>query len=1011
MADASLGTAVLRTKLDTSGLRAGLNQAETQTKQAVSGMSQQLTQLGSQFTKVGTALTVGITAPLTALAGIGIRSAMQLETFSASLRVLVGDVDRANHAFDELYAFDGETLFDWRTLSEATRVLAAYGTEAEDLVPTLRQLGEIAAGTQSDLAGLAEIYGRIQLTGRVTMQEINQLAQRGVPIIQELAAQFGVAEAEVAKLVSSGRVGFPQIQQAVESLTSEGGRFFGMMAAQADTSEGRLSNLRKTFEQVTDIVGQRLLPAFDGIVTRLTGVAQGFLNLDAGTQQTIVNIGMLAAAIGPAVLGIGGLLTAIGKIPAALAAVRAGLLVLSGPAGLLTLAALAAGGLALSLAFRGDSLDAAAEKAAAAFNAGDAKSLSGALDDVIGKFDGELKQALINAQNELHATGRIGVTAMNDIGRAVESLRAQNALNQRDISFLPFAPAVGALNQAGAGMFGDRRMPNAADMVQTALAVGDLEGALATVTQALDVLAGAPRSGAIDALRDLQTQLREGINRVETAEFVPAKVTPLIRTTTDAVTTGFQAVTTAAGQAAATVEGVFKGIENAGIDAERRALALGNTVEAQAESISTRMRALNTGLNDLLVTHGLDPLDDRIQYIVGRLAELNAELERLRRPIEEPSFVPRATEPGGSLPDSLLAPVLLPFRDTPEGIIPALVGEMDPAAIQAARDSLREYQATLEDLGRVGRETATAQRELAAVIADPFGTAIRDAMREQAGRREAQGPIGRSGATGITPEAEFLQGLMAEFAEADRAAEEARRTLGYFGDSLEELARRGREAAVAQREAAQAQAELTATLRAQKEALRAQPYDPFADYVAPLGRSRVGGTGGNAFGGAIEEGLKKQQEAADRFAEVVVNAGLRFTDSLIDAIRSGDIGAAFKAVLGAGQSIIGGMNLGSLSFLGGSIGIAGLISGVLGIIGSLIGGGRSSDEQRRRDMAQQSRSVPAVNINFTMNQENRIEASLAGANLEATMRRVTVTAMEDFWARSGIEARLAKLGV
>src|SRR5690606_773698 len=150
-----------------------------------------------------------------------------------------------------------------RPRPEATRVLAAFGTEVEDIVPSLSRLVAIAAGTQSDLASLAEIYGRVLVTGRMSMNEVNQLAARGIPIYTELANILGVSADKVRELVSQGKIGFPELQAVIQNLTSEGGKFFGMMDAQADTVQGRLNRLKDSFEQVTDIIGERLLPVFD----------------------------------------------------------------------------------------------------------------------------------------------------------------------------------------------------------------------------------------------------------------------------------------------------------------------------------------------------------------------------------------------------------------------------------------------------------------------------------------------------------------------------------------------------------------------------------------------------------------------------------------------------------------------------------------------------------------------------------------------------------------------------
>lgn len=324
-----------RTKTELKGVNDELNNQESA-----------LTRVGGQMTSFGAKMSLGVTAPLTAIAGLGIQSAMQLETFSASLEVLIGDTERANAVFEELYEFSANVPFDWRTISEGTRILSAFGIEAEDTVATLSQLGDIAAGTGSDLTGLAEIYGRVAVTGRVSMQEVNSLALRGVPIYQELAAVIGVSTDEVRDLVSNGTIGFAELQQVLSNLTSEGGKFHNMMAAQADTVAGRLARLKDSWEQILDIIGERLLPIFDSLIGHLQSAVDWFVKLDESTQGLFVGLGIALAATGPLLVGIGTLLVQLPRLVAAFRLLRTTMLPLAGPLGIL--AAAAAGYVALS---------------------------------------------------------------------------------------------------------------------------------------------------------------------------------------------------------------------------------------------------------------------------------------------------------------------------------------------------------------------------------------------------------------------------------------------------------------------------------------------------------------------------------------------------------------------------------------------------------------------------------------------------------------------------------------
>lgn len=160
-----------------------------------------------------------------------------------------------------------------------------------------------------------------------------------------------------------------------------------------------------------------------------------------------------------------------------------------------------------------------------------------------------------------------------------------------------------------------------------------------------------------------------------------------------------------------------------------------------------------------------------------------------------------------------------------------------------------------------------------------------------------------------------------------------------------------------------------------RASLAGKPGSPFD------GSWRARGSGGVFDGGLSKPGLDAKVAAANEFAETVAGAAFSFTENLIGAIRSGDIGEAFRAALGAGQSILGSANLGTIPFLGGSLGIGALLSGVLGIFAALIPRGAGESEATRA-LGANTRGAPAVEFNVTVNQSLSI-ASLTGEGRRA----------------------------
>lgn len=155
--------------------------------------------------------------------------------------------------------------------------------------------------------------------------------------------------------------------------------------------------------------------------------------------------------------------------------------------------------------------------------------------------------------------------------------------------------------------------------------------------------------------------------------------------------------------------------------------------------------------------------------------------------------------------------------------------------------------------------------------------------------------------------------------------------------------------------------------------------------------------------GGLEEArriIAERQAAADRFAETVVQAGASFTSGLIAAIEDGDIGAAFQSALGFGQSLLGSANLGSIPFLGGSLGIGTLLSAGLGIFGSIIGaltGGNNASEATKA--LDRGPVPPAINLNFTVNQSNTYNGAPTDPATEQAFARQAQIMFESIYRR------------
>ncbi len=248
--------------------------------------------LSQGFSIAGVALKASLGAALAggaAAVGVGakaVNAAADFEQTKVAFSTLIGDAAKAEETLARLRELGTQTPFEFPELADAGRKLIAFGESADSVPETLRRIGDVSAGVQAPVNEIAELYGKARVQGRLFAEDINQLTGRGIPIIQELVKQFGVSDSEVKKLVESGKVGFPNIERAFIDMTSQGGKFSGMMEAQSKTTSGLFSTLKDSINEVFLTLGTPINDAIRPLVEQAIGLVQKLTPLatEAGKQ-------------------------------------------------------------------------------------------------------------------------------------------------------------------------------------------------------------------------------------------------------------------------------------------------------------------------------------------------------------------------------------------------------------------------------------------------------------------------------------------------------------------------------------------------------------------------------------------------------------------------------------------------------------------------------------------------------------------------------------------------------
>lgn len=265
MAEQSIGlAAVLDDRQFQEGLKrytAGIASMEKVTANAAKSISGFGIAAATAFgTMLGNAIPRVLGALKSNIVDAGMSFNAMMEQSTIAFTTILGDGGKAKSLLDDLAKFAAATPFEFPELVDASKKLLAFGFDAKSIIPTMTRLGDISAGLGIPVSELADLYGKARVQGRLFAEDINQLTGRGIPIAQELAGQFGVSEDKVRGLVEAGKVGFPNLEKAFISLTTNGGKFAGLMEAQSQSFNGLMSTLK---DNLTQIAGQLTKPIFD----------------------------------------------------------------------------------------------------------------------------------------------------------------------------------------------------------------------------------------------------------------------------------------------------------------------------------------------------------------------------------------------------------------------------------------------------------------------------------------------------------------------------------------------------------------------------------------------------------------------------------------------------------------------------------------------------------------------------------------------------------------------------
>jgi tape measure domain-containing protein len=196
-----------------------------------------------------------------ALGGAVLKMAGDMEQVEIAFETMLGSATKAEELLKDITQFAAVTPFELTGLIQSSKQLLAFKFSAEEIIPIMRNLGNIAAGVGRDkLPTLVRALGKIRVKGKATMEELNMLLEAGVPILDQLAANLGVTSEELFKMITKGEVAFQDVNKALADLSTGTGMFANLMEKQSKSFLGIISNIGDVITQIGIAIGKDLLP-------------------------------------------------------------------------------------------------------------------------------------------------------------------------------------------------------------------------------------------------------------------------------------------------------------------------------------------------------------------------------------------------------------------------------------------------------------------------------------------------------------------------------------------------------------------------------------------------------------------------------------------------------------------------------------------------------------------------------------------------------------------------------
>ncbi|MCM3663447.1 tape measure protein [Mesobacillus subterraneus] len=237
---------------------------------------------------VATAAMVTLTG---AISKVGVGYNAMMEQSAIAWETILGSQEEAKKTLKELEIMGAKTPFEFEGLDKAAKLLNMAGYEGDNLFKTLTAVGDAVSaigGGQDELQGVSMAIFQMASKGKISAEEMNQLAERGIPAWKIIAEAQGKSVQELMKMSQDGKLFAEQVlPQLTEGL---GRRFGGAMEKQSQTFNGMLSTIKDNLKMISAEMSKDLFEKLKSSMQGAIPLLNGYMELIKGDSIQFIEI-------------------------------------------------------------------------------------------------------------------------------------------------------------------------------------------------------------------------------------------------------------------------------------------------------------------------------------------------------------------------------------------------------------------------------------------------------------------------------------------------------------------------------------------------------------------------------------------------------------------------------------------------------------------------------------------------------------------------------------------------